>query len=147
MEPVSALASVAWLIGSLVAILRTLQHLTYRFLPKKLGVSYAHAEILLTNMCQQLAQFQSSLHADINHARVEELLYMLQSIEQDLDGLQEIIRNVNQYRRTRWVGRFPQRRDTEAVMTSILLAKNVIHIIMTLQELGHSDNMFIERVG
>lgn len=147
MEPLSALASVAGLIGSLDAILRTLRHLTYRFLPKKLEGNYAHAEILLTNIYQQLAQLQSSLHADLQQARVKELLHMLQSIEQDLDSLQETIQSVNQYRRIRWVGRFPQRRDTEAAMTSILLAKNVIHIIMTLQELGHSDNMFIERVG
>lgn len=144
MDPVSAVASVTGLLGSLDAILRTLGHLTYSFLPSKKEDSYAHAEFPWTKLSQDLAQVRSSLDADLKHGQAEELLYRLQSIEQDLDNLQEKIRSMVKYRRIRLLGRLPRRRDMEAAMTSILLAKNVIRIIMTLQELDHSENMFID---
>ena len=144
MEPLSALASVAGLLGSLDAILRTLEHLTYNFLPRKSEDNYAHADSLLQNLSQKVAQVRSSLDADLKHGQVEELLVPLQFIERGLDSLQETIRSVNTYRRFRLVGRFLRRRDTEAAMTSILLAKNVIRIIMTLQEIDRSEDMFID---
>ena len=138
MEPLSAHAG---LLGSLDAILRSLRHRTDNFLPRHIEGSHALAEI--PKLSQDLDQVRSSLHADLKHAQLEELSDLLQSIERYLDNLEETIRSVK-YRRIRLLGRFPPRADTEVAMTSILLAKGVINIIMTLQELGHSENMFID---
>lgn len=140
MEPVPALAVIVGLVGSLDTTLHTLQDFTYRY------SSYTHAEDLLRNLYQHLIQVQSSLNANLKHAQVEKLLDALQDIEQDLDKLQETVQDVDKYRKIRLLRCIPWRRDMEAAMTSILLAKDMIQMIRTVKGRGHGEKMLMESV-
>ena len=145
MDPVSLLAGVAGLLASLETILRTLQSFTKSITSTRLGAIDALAEDPLRDLRRDRFNIQSSLHADLNHAQVENLLHSLQAIEHDLDKLQEVFGDVGIYRKIQLFRRVHWRRDSEDAVTSILLAKNVIHMIRTLQELGHGE--LIETVG
>ena len=144
MEPVSALARVTGLVVSLDTILRTLQYLTSNYASRTLDHSCAHTEDSFQSLYRNSTKIQSSLHTDPKGAQVEELLQMLHDIEKDLEDLHGLIQNEDRWRRLRLIRRFLWDRDKEDAVTSILLAKNVIHIIRTLQGLGHRDNMLIE---
>ena len=149
MDPVSALAGVAGLVASLETILRTLQNFTYTFASRRLDVVYMRDEDTLGKLrwnLDNLLSHQSSLHTVLKDAPVEELLRSLQVIENKLDTLQEIVQNAEKYRKIRWFRRALWRRDTEDAATSILLAKNVIRMIRTLQELGHGENIPIANI-
>ena len=144
MDPVSALAGVAGLVASLETILRTLQNFKYSFASKRLGVVYTRDEDLFRDLrwnLDNLLSHLSSLRTDLKDAQVEELLHSLKVIENKLDTLQKVIQNAAKYRKMRLFRRDLWRRDTEDAATSILLAKNVILMIRTLQELGHRENI------
>ena len=145
MDPVFLLAGVAGLVASLETILRTLQSFTKKIASTRLGAIDALAEDPLRDLRRDSFNIQSSLHADLNHAQAENLLHSLQAIEHDLDKLQEVFGDVCIYRKIQLFRRVHWRRDSEDAVTSILLAKNVIHMIRTLQELGHGE--LIETVG
>ena len=146
MDPVSALASVAGLVASLETILRTLEKLSYNLASRKLGVVTLD-ENPLRNLrriflsLNNILSHQSSLHPDLKHAQVNELLQSLQVIEDELDTLQKVIQNTKVYRKIRLFRRALWKRDTDDAATSILLAKNVIHMIRLIQELGHRENI------
>lgn len=152
MDPVSALAGVAGLVASLDTILRTLEKFTYSVASGRLGL-VTRDEDSFRNLrrnfrdLDNILSHQSSLHTDLNHAQVEELLHSLQVIENELDTQQKVVQNAKIYRKTRLFRRALWRRDTEDAATSILLAKNVIHMIRTLQELGHRENRHIASIG
>ena len=148
MDPVSVVSIVAGLAGSLATILATFHKFTHSSTFAKLGDSYAHAEELSVTLSRDLVRVQNNLHTNFKDAQVEELLNVLQAIEKDLDSLQEMIQSANIYRKKRLsLRRFPWRRDTRAAATSIQLAKNMIHMIRTVQEHGHGEYMHIESEG
>lgn len=126
MEAVSALAVIVGLVGSLDTTLRTLHHLTYDFTSE------------LRNLDRDLIQIQTSLHV---HAQVQELLDVLQVIEKTLDDLQENIESVEKTRKIRLLRRSSPRRDYEAAAASILLAKDMIHIIRTVRVRSHGEKV------
>ena len=147
MDPVSLLAGVAGLVASLEIILRTLQSFTKNLASTRPGAVDALAEDPLRKLRQDWVNIQSSLHADMKHAQAEKLLHSLQAIEHDLDKLQEVFGNVGIYRNIPLFRRVHWKRDSEDAVTSILLAKNAVHMIRTLQGLGHRENMLIGSVG
>lgn len=148
MEPVSALAAVVGLVGCLDTTLRALHSFTYGFASWKSGGNYAHIEDALTNISRDLSQTQSSLYATLKDTQVEELSGLLQDIEHDLEDLQAVFQSAEQHRKkVRWFRAFPRRRDSEAAAKNLLLAKNVIHMIRTLQGHGHRAESLIDGVG
>ena len=147
MDPVSAVTVIVGLLASLDTTLRTLHNFTYDFPSTRFGSIYANAEGQLQTLYQELVLVQSSLHANLSHAQVAKLLNLLQNIEKDLKNLQEAFQSVVKYRKIRLWRRFPRRRDTEAAVTSILLAKDMIHMIRALQGRGRKEKMLIEKVG
>lgn len=152
MDPVSALTSVAGLVASLETILRTLENFSYNLASKRLSAA-TRDEDPLRNLrrdflnLDNILSHRSSLHTDLKHSRVNELLHSLQVIENELDALQKVIQNTRIYRRIRLFRRALWKRDAEDAATSILLAKNVIHMIRLLQELGHRENIPLASVG
>ena len=147
MDPVSAVTVIVGLLASLDTTLRTLHNFTYDFASTRSSSIYANAEGQLRTLYQDLVLVQSSLHANLSHAQAEKLLGLLQGIEDDLNNLQEAIRSVDKCRKIRLWRRFPRRRDTEAAVTSKLLAKDMIHMIRALQGRGRKEKMLIEGVG
>lgn len=70
------------------------------------------------------------------HAQVDELSVTLQSIGPRLDDLKDSIQDLQNPRSTlfpRRRGRFPLIQDVEVAMSSILVAKNLIIMIGSLQ--------------
>ncbi len=144
MEPVSALAVIVGIVGSLDTTLRTLHHFTYAFLSKNIGDNYAHAEGQLSIFYRDLIKLQTSLHVNLKHAQVEKLLDVLQVIEKTLDDLQENLESVEKNRKIRLLRHSSPRRDYEAAAASILLAKDMIHIIKTVQLRSHGEKILTD---
>lgn len=148
MEPVSALAAVVGLVGCLDTTLRALHSFTYDFASWKSGGNHRHIEDALTNISRDLSQTQSSLYANVKDTQVEELPNLLDDIEHHLEDLQAVFQSAEQHlKNVQWSRTFPRRRDTEAAATNLLLAKNVIHMIKTLQGHGHKAELLIDGVG
>ena len=139
MDPVSVVAGVAGLVVSFGTVLRTLER--FALASRQFKKSYAQAERLLTDLNNLL------LLTDLKNVQSERLSNVLQDIEQRLDDLQEILQDSIQYRKARsLISGFPPRRNAKAAMTSLLLAKNMINMIRTLQELGERENTLLNSV-
>lgn len=148
MEPVSAIAAVVGLVGCLDTTLRALHSFTYNLASWRSGEYFANIEDALTNISRALSQTQSGLYATLKDTQLEELSDLLQDIEHDLEDLQAVIQSAEKHRKkVRWLRPFPRRRDTEAAATNLLLAKNVIHMIKTLQGHGHRAELLVDGVG
>ena len=138
MEPLSVLAVAVGLVGSLNTILRTLRQFAYNSDSEKFGSSYAHAEDLLRDLHQDLIQVQSSLPAVSKYVPGVELLDVLQVIDQELNKLQGVVQSLDN--RNRLLRRFRWRREPEAVVARIRLAKDIIRMIRTV----HGHQILIE---
>ena len=146
MNPLSLHAGVAGLVASLETILAALQSFTKDLASTRLGAADTRAKDPLRDLRQDWLDIQSSPHTDLKHAQVVKLLHLLQAIEHDLDKLQEVFRNVSIYRKIPLFRGLRWRHDSEDASTSIILAKNVIHMIRALQGLGDRETMLIGSV-
>ena len=148
MDPVSLHSTIAGLSATLESILRTLPSSTTNLVSTKPGAVDTRADVLSRDLRQDWHNIQkSSRYADLKHAQVGKLLHSLQIIEYDLDKLHKVFGNVDTYRKIPLLRRFHWRHDSEDAMTSMLLAKNVIVMIRTLQGLGNRETLLIESVG
>ena len=143
MEPDSALAVIAELAGSLVSNLDVLDSFEANFASGKLGDIDAHAGVSLKTSCQDLVEVHSRLRVTRIHSSLNGLSDILQTIEQRLDEFKEGIRNV-EIRSRLLSRRDPKGRDVEAIVSSIVLAKNMICVIRSVQGRGQGEEMYVD---
>ena len=146
MDPVSAVGIVVGLVGPLDTTLRAINIFASKYASGRFAGSHAHLEDSLRRCHQDLAQFQSSLRANWIHSELDELLDLLQNVEQHLDEFRTTIQKVDKYSKIRFLRLNSRRRDMEAAVTSILLAKNMINMIRTVKGRGHGKNLLLESV-
>lgn len=137
MEPVSAVATVIGLVGSLDSTLQVLHRFTYKFALENLGGSFADLETTLRSSYRELVNVQSRLRAKWIRSQLDELLVTLQYIDLHLDELRDSIHNMQNPRSKLF---FRRRRirslsghDVEVAMSSIQIAKNLVVMIKTIQ--------------
>ena len=142
MEHDSALAVIAELAGSLVSTLDVLTDFEAKFASGKVGDIDAHAGVPLKTSCQDLVDVHSRLRVTWIRSSLNGLSDILHTVEQRLDEFKEGIRNV-EIRSRLLSRRNPKGRDVEAIVSSIILAKNMICMIKTLQGRGQGEEVFV----
>ena len=144
MEPVSALAIVTGLVGSLDATLSIFMDFAITNASVKLDSDYASTCFHLCSVHKTLTQAQSVLTARSKTALLEELLSLLQDIERHLNKLKEDVQGVNHFH-GRLMSRSIPRSERKAAVTSISLANDLIRMIRTtVQELVYGGQELVE---
>lgn len=137
MEPVSVVAIVSGLVGSLDSTLRVLHRSTSQFALESFGGSFAHLETTLRSSYQELVEVQSSLRTRRLRSQLDELLVTLQSIDSRLDELGDSIQNLQKPRSKLYFRRRSRphsRHDVDVAMSSILIAKKLVVMIKIVQD-------------
>ena len=144
MEPVSALAIITGLVGSLDSILSILRDFANTNASVKFASDYGSIRFHLRRVKETLTQAQSVLGVRSKTAPLEELLSLLQVIERHLNKFKEDVQGVNHFH-GRLLSRSIPRSERKAAVTSISLADDLIRMIRTtVQELVYGGQKLVD---